>query len=219
MKHKYVPKLEDCLPGYTSPEDKKWVHQRLEDLGYNLYISTFNRPFDTYDDKNFYGFEIDPNSDELMWMRMSRYKENVVPKEISWWKEQLGEPESDKIPVIKKKTYWLNKDRNSPASIELVHKLMEDAHVTMGSSHGSRINDSFDYHFEYNVSNNAYLARTWLPDSSDTQNVQRSAEWFMDYIKNGFVEHKFIDNSESSKNTILDKQTKLLNTNDYEKRL
>lgn len=219
MKHKYVPKLEDCLPEYTLPEDKKWVHQRLEDLGYNLYMSTFNRPLDTYDDKNFYGFEIDPKSDELMWMRMSRYKENVVPKEISWWKEQLGEPESDKTPVIKKKTYWLNKDRNSPASIELVHQLMEDAHVCMGSSHASRKIRGFNHHFNYNVEGHSYFAQTDLPDSSDTQNVQRSAEWFMDYIKNGFVEHKFIDNSESSKNTILDKQTKLLNTNDYEKRL
>lgn len=115
-----------------------------------------------------------------------------------------------------KKTYWLNKDKNSIEDIVEVHRRMEKAGCKMGSPHSSRSLPfgSFNYHFKYDASNNRYFAYADIVEEDDV-NIQKPAEWFLKFIDNNFIEPlelKYIDNSsESATDTFLDKQLKTIN--------
>jgi hypothetical protein len=112
------------------------------------------------------------------------------------------------------KNYWLNKDKNSIDDIIKVHKKMEEADCVMGSSHKVRLSTmgSFNYHFKFQESGKRYLSALYVDND---ESIQKSAEWFLKFIDNNFIEpieSKYIDNSsESSTDTFLDKQLKTIN--------
>ena len=117
-----------------------------------------------------------------------------------------------------RKVYFLNKHKNSKTDIIYIHKIMEEAGADMGQDHDNRLKtNNFDYHFKFNTSDKSFYADSWTsaPVENDGINFEKSAEWFIKFIKNGFKEPnevKVIDNSnELSIETFLDKQLKTIN--------
>ena len=110
---------------------------------------------------------------------------------------------------MKDKIYWLNVWTNSIEDIILVHEHMDLAGISMGSTHVQRLKDveNFKHHFAYDECTNSYFAQQKIKSPLPENNFEKPASWFLEYIKNGFKENKYYDNTEDCIiNTTLDRQ-------------
>ena len=200
------------LPGSATIEEKKWINTRLEELGHAVYISTAHRPSNDFNTDEAWGFGIQDGV--YTWMKIGS-KHERVEKPFSWWKENI-ENSTKEDNIQKKQVYWLLQSETTLDSRILIHELMDKHGADMGSYHSDRVTadgKKFNWNFSYDSSTNKYYAFSDrdVPEF-DNVNKKRTPEWFKSFILNDFEEpERIVDNSDSTKESFLDKQLQAIN--------